>query len=126
MIAFVATARAVVSPSSFATYFVFQALLSGDTLRSPIGDPGVVRALIGVGTYLAVLGCSASVSAPSSTPAPTRSPPCSGWSSSPQILFSCYRKPGRQPSARMYRWKPAPRSSPSNHETGALETVVVD
>jgi hypothetical protein len=26
----------------------------------------------------------------------------------------------------MYRWKPAPRSSPSNHETGALETVDVD
>lgn len=41
---------------SFAAYFIFQALLTGDTLHSSIGDPGVVRALIGGGLYLAVLG----------------------------------------------------------------------
>lgn len=42
--------------ASFGAYFVFQALLRGDSLRSSIGDPGVVRALIGGGLYLTVLG----------------------------------------------------------------------
>jgi ABC-type transport system involved in multi-copper enzyme maturation permease subunit len=42
--------------ASFAAYFVFQGLLSGDRLRSAIGDPGVIRALLGGGLYLAVLG----------------------------------------------------------------------
>ena len=42
--------------ASFAAYFVFQWLLTGDSLRSSIGDPGVVRELIGGGLYLAVLG----------------------------------------------------------------------
>ena len=41
---------------SFAAYFVFEGLLTGDRLRSSVGDPGVVRALIGGGLYLAVLG----------------------------------------------------------------------
>ena len=53
---FTATAVVVGIAASFAAYFVFQALLSGDRLRSSIGDPGVVRALIGGGFYLAVLG----------------------------------------------------------------------
>jgi len=42
--------------ASFAAYFVFQAFLSGSSLRSSIGDPGVLRAVIGGGLYLAVLG----------------------------------------------------------------------
>jgi hypothetical protein len=42
--------------ASFAAYFVFQWLLTGDSLRSSIGDPGVIRALIGGGLYLAILG----------------------------------------------------------------------
>ena len=41
---------------SFAAYFVFQGLLTGDTLQSNITDPGVVCALIGGGLYLTVLG----------------------------------------------------------------------
>lgn len=55
-IVFTATSLVVGIAASFAAYFVFQALLSGDSLRSSIGDPGVVRALIGGGLYLAVLG----------------------------------------------------------------------
>jgi ABC-type transport system involved in multi-copper enzyme maturation permease subunit len=55
-IVFAATGLVVGVAASFAAYFVFQALLSGDDLRSSIGDPGVVRALIGGGLYLAVLG----------------------------------------------------------------------
>jgi len=39
-----------------AAFFVFQALLSGDTFRSSIADPGVARALVGGGLYFAVLG----------------------------------------------------------------------
>ncbi len=42
--------------SSFAAYFVFQALLSDDSLKSSIGDPGVLRAVTGGGLYLTVLG----------------------------------------------------------------------
>lgn len=53
---FAATALIVGVFASFAAYFVFQALLSGDSLRTSIGDPGVLRALIGGGLYLTVLG----------------------------------------------------------------------
>ncbi|MGH2532860.1 MAG: ABC transporter permease subunit [Thermomicrobiales bacterium] len=42
--------------ASFAAYFVFQAFLSDDSLRTSIGDPGVLRAVTGGGLYLAVLG----------------------------------------------------------------------
>jgi ABC-type transport system involved in multi-copper enzyme maturation permease subunit len=55
-IVFAATALVIGIAASFAAYFLFQALLTGDRLRSGIGDPGVVRALIGGGLYLAVLG----------------------------------------------------------------------
>ena len=55
-IVFACTALVVGVVASFAAYFVFQALLTGDSLRSSIGDPGVVRALIGGGLYLAILG----------------------------------------------------------------------
>lgn len=42
--------------ASFTAYFVFQAFLSGDGLRSSISDPGVLRAVTGGGLYLTVLG----------------------------------------------------------------------
>lgn len=55
-IVFAATALSVGIFASFAAYFVFQAFISGDSLRSSIGDPGVLRAVTGGGLYLAVLG----------------------------------------------------------------------
>lgn len=55
-IVFASTALIVGIAASFAAYFVFQALLTGDSLRSSVGDPGVARALIGGGLYLAILG----------------------------------------------------------------------
>jgi hypothetical protein len=42
--------------ASFGAYFVFQALLTGNDFRSSIGDAGVIRALVGGGLYLALLG----------------------------------------------------------------------
>lgn len=53
---FIATALLGGTAVSFAAYFVFQGFLTGDLLRSSVGDPGVVRALIGGGLYLAILG----------------------------------------------------------------------
>jgi ABC-2 type transport system permease protein len=53
-----ATVAAVTSlAASFAAYLLFQALLpSGDGMRTSLSDPGVLRAVIGGGLYLAVLG----------------------------------------------------------------------
>jgi ABC-2 type transport system permease protein len=53
---FAATALVVGIGSSFAAWFSFQAFLSDDSLRSAIGDPGVLRAVTGGGLYLTVLG----------------------------------------------------------------------
>jgi ABC-2 type transport system permease protein len=53
---FTAVALTVGVLSCVAAYFVFAALLSSDSLRTSIGDPGVLRAVIGGGLYLAVLG----------------------------------------------------------------------
>jgi len=53
---FAATALIVGIASSFTAYYTFEAFLSGDTLHSAIGDPGVLRAIIGGGLYLLVLG----------------------------------------------------------------------
>jgi ABC-2 type transport system permease protein len=55
-IMFTAIAVVVGISSSFAAWFAFQAFLSDDSLRSAIGDPGVVRAVTGGGLYLTVLG----------------------------------------------------------------------
>lgn len=55
-IVFAATSLAVGSVASFAAYFVFQVLLDDDSLRSSLGDPSVLRAVIGGGLYLTVLG----------------------------------------------------------------------
>jgi len=51
-----ATALAAGIVSSFAAYFVFQAFLSDDSLKSSPGDPGVLRAVTGCGLYLTMLG----------------------------------------------------------------------
>ena len=53
---FAATALLVGTFGCLAAYFVFQASLSSDTLRTTVGDPGVLRAVIGGGFYLTVLG----------------------------------------------------------------------
>ncbi|MEO6116184.1 MAG: hypothetical protein ABIP33_07350 [Pseudolysinimonas sp.] len=41
--------------SSFAAFFVFQACLTDDALRTTLGDPGVLRAVSGGGLYVMVL-----------------------------------------------------------------------
>jgi ABC-2 type transport system permease protein len=53
-----ATVATIVSlAASFAAYLLFQALLpSGDAMATSLTDPGVSRAVIGAGLYLAVLG----------------------------------------------------------------------
>ena len=56
-IAFTIAALVVGTVSSVAAYYTFQALLpAGDSLRSTINDPGVLRAITGAGLYLAALG----------------------------------------------------------------------
>ena len=61
----VLTAKALVSSaatlafgiaSSFAAFAVFQALLTGDGMRTSLSDTGVLRAVIGGGLYVTVLG----------------------------------------------------------------------
>ncbi|HWW53923.1 MAG TPA: ABC transporter permease [Acidimicrobiales bacterium] len=42
--------------SSFAAFFIGQAILSTQGIQAHIGDPGVLRAVAGGGIYLAVLG----------------------------------------------------------------------
>lgn len=56
VIVFTVTGLVVGMLSSFAAYFAFQALLSDAGLASSIGDPGVLRAVIGGGLFLTVLG----------------------------------------------------------------------
>jgi hypothetical protein len=53
---FAVTALIVGLVASFGAFFVFQALLTGNDFQSSIGDPGVVRALVGGGLYLTILG----------------------------------------------------------------------
>jgi ABC-2 type transport system permease protein len=55
-IVFAATALIVGIIASFAAYYTFDAFLSDDSLRSSITDPGVLRAVIGGGLYVMVLG----------------------------------------------------------------------
>jgi ABC-2 type transport system permease protein len=50
------TALLVGTAASLAAYFVFQAFLPGRVLSSSISDPGVLRAVLGGGLYLSVLG----------------------------------------------------------------------
>lgn len=53
---FTAVALVVTTVASLAAYFVFQAFLPGSALSSSITDPGVLRAVLGGGLYLTVLG----------------------------------------------------------------------
>lgn len=53
---FGATAAVVGLISSFAAFFVGQAILSSNHIGASIGDPNVLRSVIGAGLYLAVLG----------------------------------------------------------------------
>lgn len=55
-VVFAATALLVGTLGCLAAYFVFQASLSSDTLRTAIGEPGVLRAVVGGGLFLTVLG----------------------------------------------------------------------
>ncbi len=56
VLVFVVTALIVGGIASFGAYFAFLAFLSGDSLRSSLGDPGVLQAVTGGGLYLAALG----------------------------------------------------------------------
>lgn len=54
---FAVTALITGIASCFAAYFAFQAFLpAGDSMRTSLSDPGVLRAVIGGGLYLTVLG----------------------------------------------------------------------
>lgn len=53
---FAAVTAAVGIAASFAAFFVGQAILSGKGLEAHLGDPGVIRSVIGAGLYLAVVG----------------------------------------------------------------------
>ncbi|PZS32988.1 MAG: ABC transporter permease [Pseudonocardiales bacterium] len=53
---FAGTALILAVASSFAAYYSFQAFLPGTSLTPSITDPGVLRAVIGGGLYLTVLG----------------------------------------------------------------------
>ena len=55
-VVFAAVALAVGVVSCFAAYVAFEAANTDPVLQSSIGDPGVLRAVIGGGLYLAVLG----------------------------------------------------------------------
>ncbi|MEP6815027.1 MAG: ABC transporter permease subunit [Marmoricola sp.] len=53
---FTATALVVGTSACLAAYFVFQAFLGDNSMRTSISDPGVLRAVLGGGLYLTVLG----------------------------------------------------------------------
>jgi hypothetical protein len=54
---FAAAALLTGMAACFAAYFVFQALLpGGDSMRTSLSDPGVLRAVTGAGLYLTMLG----------------------------------------------------------------------
>lgn len=56
VVVFSAAAFVVGTFASLAAYFAFQVFLSDSALRTSIGYPGVLRAVIGGGLYLTVLG----------------------------------------------------------------------
>lgn len=53
---FTVTTLVVAVASCFAAFFLGQAILSQHHLETSIGSPGVLRAVVGAGLYLAVLG----------------------------------------------------------------------
>ncbi len=60
--------------TSFAAFFVGQALISGHASHAALGDPGVARAVVGGWLYPAAWRCSASPRGPCSGTRPPRSP----------------------------------------------------
>jgi ABC-2 type transport system permease protein len=56
MAVFSAVGLTVATVSSAAAYALFQTLLTGETLSTSISDPGVLRAVVGGGLFLTVLG----------------------------------------------------------------------
>lgn len=55
-VVFALAALVVGLASSFIAFFVGQTILAGDALQASIGQPGVLRAVVGGGLYLTVLG----------------------------------------------------------------------
>lgn len=55
-IVFAAVAAVTGILSSFAAFFIGQAVLSKKGLEAHIGDPGALRSIIGAGIYLAIMG----------------------------------------------------------------------
>jgi ABC-2 type transport system permease protein len=55
-VVFGAVAVVISLAASFGAFFIGQAILSGSTPHTSLGDPGVLRAVVGGGLYLAVLG----------------------------------------------------------------------
>jgi ABC-2 type transport system permease protein len=53
---FTAVALIVGIVSCFAAFYVGQAILSGKHISAHLGDPGVLRSVVGAGAYLGVLG----------------------------------------------------------------------
>jgi ABC-2 type transport system permease protein len=53
---FGATALAISLPATFVVFFVGQAILSGEHINTTIGQPGVLRALIGAPLFLTAMG----------------------------------------------------------------------
>lgn len=56
LLVFAGVALVVGVLSSLASYAVFEALLADDSLATSIGDPGVLRAVVGGGLFLTALG----------------------------------------------------------------------
>lgn len=56
MAVFTAVSLTVGIASSFASFYAFQALRSGDAMSATLSDPGVARAVIGGGLYLTAVG----------------------------------------------------------------------
>lgn len=55
-VVFAAVALVVGTVSCVAAYLAFEAIVTDGSLRSSIGDPGVLRAVLGGGLFLAVVG----------------------------------------------------------------------
>jgi ABC-2 type transport system permease protein len=55
-IVFGATALAISLPATFAVFWAGQAILSGEHLGIGLGDPGVLRALLGASLFLTAMG----------------------------------------------------------------------
>ncbi len=56
LLVFTGVALVVGVLSSLASYAVFEAVLTDDSLATSLGDPGVLRAVVGGGLFLTVLG----------------------------------------------------------------------